>query len=61
MDATARAVALETLELENRAAWVSILDRLAEAGVGPREVYRARTIAWAMRDRMKRPVASAAE
>ncbi len=50
----ARAVALDTLDLENRQAWGAILARLTEAGVAPRDLYRARTIAC-------RPVASAAE
>lgn len=56
-EAAARAVALDTIEMENRPAWGVILAWLAEAGVGKRDLYRARTIAWACRDRMKRPQA----
>ncbi len=59
--AAARTVALDTIEMKNRAAWPAILPGLAEAGVGKRDLRRARTIAWACRDRIKRPQAIAAE
>ena len=61
LDDAAHAVALETIEIENRAAWPAMLARLAAAGVGKRDLYRARSIAWAVRDRMKRPQAIPAE
>jgi len=55
VEAAARSLAVDTIEIDNPAAWPAILARLAEAGVGKRDLYRARTIAWALRDGLKRP------